>query len=49
MAGVLLGPIMILGSFIGKKIVDALPEKVFVLVIDGTLITAGALFLIEGA
>lgn len=47
-AGVLLGPIMISGSFIGKKIVDTLPEKVFVLVIDATLITAGALFLIKG-
>jgi uncharacterized membrane protein YfcA len=48
-AGVLLGPIMISGSFIGKKIVDALPDKVFVLVIDATLLTAGALFLIHGA
>jgi uncharacterized protein len=47
-AGVLLGPIMILGSFIGKKVVDALPERVFVLVIDATLIAAGALFLIKG-
>jgi uncharacterized membrane protein YfcA len=48
-AGVLLGPIMISGSFIGKKILDALPEKVFVLVIDATLVAAGALFLIHGA
>ncbi len=48
-AGALLGPIMIFGSFIGKKIVDALPERIFVLVIDATLVAAGALFLIKGA
>jgi uncharacterized membrane protein YfcA len=46
--GVALGPVMILGSFVGKRIVDRLPEKVFVAIIEGVLITAGALFLIRG-
>jgi hypothetical protein len=46
-AGVLLGPLMICGSLLGKKVVDALPEKVFSLIIDATLIAAGALFLIK--
>ena len=47
-AGLLLGPIMISGSFFGKKIVDALPERVFVTVIDATLVAAGILFLVRG-
>ena len=46
--GLLLGPIMVFGSFCGKKIVDSLPEKVFIAVIDVTLATAGLLFLIRG-
>jgi len=46
-AGLLLGPIMILGSFLGKRIVDRLPEKVFVLLIEAVLIVAGLLFLIR--
>lgn len=46
--GLLLGPTMICGSFIGKKIVDALPEKLFILIIDATLIIAGLLFIIRG-
>ncbi len=48
LAGLALGPIMILGSFLGKKIVDKLPEKVFVLLIEAVLIAAGLLFLIRG-
>ena len=48
LAGLLLGPIMIAGSFVGKRIVDALPEKVFIAVIDATLMIAGLLFLIRG-
>jgi hypothetical protein len=47
-AGLLLGPIMVSGSFLGKKIVDALPQRVFVTVIDATLAAAGTLFLVRG-
>ena len=47
-AGLLLGPIMILGSLLGKRIVDKLPDKVFVLLIEAVLIVAGLLFLIRG-
>ena len=46
--GLALGPIMIAGSFTGKRIVDRLPEQVFVIVIEGVLIVAGLLFLIGG-
>jgi uncharacterized membrane protein YfcA len=47
-AGLLLGPIMITGSLLGKKIVDALPERVFITLIDATLVIAGILFLVRG-
>jgi uncharacterized protein len=47
-AGLALGPIMILGSFLGKRIVDRLPEKVFVAIIEAVLIAAGVMFLIRG-
>lgn len=46
--GLLLGPIMIVGSFTGKRIVDRLPERVFVSVIEGVLVVAGLIFLVLG-
>jgi uncharacterized membrane protein YfcA len=46
--GLALGPIMIAGSFSGKRIVDRLPERAFVIVIEGVLIVAGLVFLIGG-
>lgn len=46
--GLALGPIMVAGSFTGKRIVDRLPERVFVVVIEGVLVVAGLLFLIGG-
>jgi uncharacterized membrane protein YfcA len=46
--GLVLGPVMVLGSYMGKRIVDRLPEKVFVLIIEGTLLAAGLLFMWRG-
>ena len=46
--GLALGPIMVLGSFVGKKVVDRLSERIFVLIIEIVLITAGLSFLIHG-
>lgn len=46
--GLALGPVMILGSFLGKRVVDRLPEKAFVLIIEAVLIGAGLMFLIRG-
>ena len=48
LVGLGLGPVMVLGSFVGKRIVDRLPEKVFILIIDATLIVAGIRFLWKG-
>ena len=48
LVGGLLGPIMIAGSYLGKRIVERLPERVFVLLIEVTLVVAGVLFLWKG-
>jgi uncharacterized protein len=44
-SGLALGPIMVAGSFAGKRVVDELPERVFVSLIDVTLVMAGVMFL----
>jgi len=44
--GLALGPIMIFGSYVGKRILDRLPERVFVYVIEAVLLGAGAWFVI---
>lgn len=46
--GLGLGPVMIAGSFAGKRIVDRLPERVFVVVIEVTMVGAGLLFALGG-
>ncbi len=48
LAGLALGPIMVGGSWVGKRIVDRLPERVFVLLIEATMPAAGLLFLVKG-
>lgn len=48
LAGLALGPIMVGGSFAGKRIVDLLSERVFVGIIELTLLAAGILFLAKG-
>jgi uncharacterized protein len=46
--GLALGSIMILGSFVGKKILDWLPERLFIMLVETTLLVAGIGFLIHG-
>jgi hypothetical protein len=46
--GLLMAPAMIAGSVIGKRIVDRLPERVFVAIIEIVLIAAGLIFLVGG-
>ncbi len=46
--GLALGPIMIVGSYIGKRILDRLPERVFVVIIELVLVGAGLWFFIGG-
>ncbi|MHB1312446.1 MAG: sulfite exporter TauE/SafE family protein [Gemmatimonadaceae bacterium] len=47
-AGLAIAPMMIGGSWIGKRIVDRLPAHVFVILIELTMTAAGLLFLIRG-
>jgi len=46
--GLAIAPLMILGSWLGKHIVDRLPAHVFVLLIELTMTAAGILFLVRG-
>jgi hypothetical protein len=48
LVGLLLGPVMVLGSFVGKHILDRVPERVFIWIIEVTLVAAGVLFLVKG-
>jgi hypothetical protein len=48
LVGLTLGPIMIGGSYVGKRVVDRLPEHMFVLLIEATMTAAGLLFLLRG-
>lgn len=46
--GLALGPVMVFGSWVGKRIVDRLPERVFVAIVEAVLVVAGVLFLARG-
>ena len=46
--GLAIGAIMIAGSFVGKKLLDRLPERLFLILVEMTLVVAGAAFLIRG-
>ena len=45
--GLALGPAMVLGSFLGKRILDRLPRQAFIILIEAVLVIAGAVFLIH--
>lgn len=46
--GLALGPVMVAGSWVGKRIVDRVPAHVFVLLVEATMLAAGLLFLVRG-
>lgn len=46
--GAALGPLMVIGSYAGRRVVDRLPEKVFVVIVEVTMVVAGLLFLVRG-
>lgn len=48
LVGLVLAPIMVVGSFIGKRIVERLPETVFIWLVEATLVVAGVLFILRG-
>jgi len=48
LTGLALGPLMIIGSFLGKRLLDRLPERLFVAMIELVLVVSGSMFLIRG-
>ncbi len=48
LVGVAIGSVMFAGSYLGKQILNRVPEARFPLIIDAVLLAAGLLFLIRG-
>jgi uncharacterized membrane protein YfcA len=46
--GLAMGSVMIVGSLVGKRLLERLPEGAFVVVIEGVLIVTGIIFLVGG-
>jgi uncharacterized membrane protein YfcA len=46
--GLALGPIMVVGSLLGNKIVDKIPDRTFALIIEAVMVIAGLMFLVKG-
>jgi len=46
--GLAIGAVMFLGSYLGKRLLDRLPEHLFPYFIEGVLLFAGLLFIIRG-
>jgi uncharacterized membrane protein YfcA len=46
--GLAIGSVMILGSYMGKRILSRVPERLFPYIIEGVLIAAGLLFAVRG-
>jgi uncharacterized membrane protein YfcA len=46
--GLVLTPVMFTGAWIGKRIVDRLPERVFVTIVEVALVVTGLAFLVFG-
>jgi hypothetical protein len=48
LVGLAIGSVMILGSYMGKRILSRVPERLFPYIIEGVLIAAGLLFVVRG-
>jgi uncharacterized membrane protein YfcA len=48
LVGLGIGIVMIAGTYVGKRCLDRLPERVFPYLIEVTLLVAGVLFLVRG-
>ena len=46
--GLAIGAVMILGTFLGKRLLNKVPERVFPYIIEGTMLVAGFIFLVRG-
>ena len=43
-----IGMVMIFGTYLGKRILSKVPERVFPYIIEGTMLVAGVIFIIRG-
>jgi uncharacterized membrane protein YfcA len=48
MIGIAIGAVMILGTFLGKHLLNKVPERIFPYIIEGTMLVAGIIFLVRG-
>lgn len=48
LTGVAIGAVTVLGSYLGKRILDRLPERAFEWIVEGLLVVTGLQFLIFG-
>jgi uncharacterized membrane protein YfcA len=48
LAGLTLAPMMVAGPWIGKRVLDRLPDRAFTFLIAAVLVASGALLLIQG-
>ncbi|MBI2846675.1 MAG: sulfite exporter TauE/SafE family protein [Chloroflexi bacterium] len=48
LVGVAIGAVMFVGSYLGKRILSRLPERLFPYLIEAVLIAAGLLFIVRG-
>jgi uncharacterized membrane protein YfcA len=39
---------MILGTYLGKRLLNKVPENIFPYIIEGTMLVVGVLFIIRG-
>lgn len=46
--GLAIGAIMFLGTYLGKHILDRIPDRVFPYIIEGVLLFSGILFIVRG-
>lgn len=46
--GIAIGIVMILGTYLGKRLLNKVPEHIFPYIIEGTMLIAGIIFLVRG-
>jgi uncharacterized protein len=46
--GIAIGAVTILGTYLGKRLLNKVPEHIFSYIIEGTMLVAGVIFIIRG-
>ncbi|MBI4298149.1 MAG: sulfite exporter TauE/SafE family protein [Chloroflexi bacterium] len=49
LVGLAIGAVMILGSYLGKRTLKRVPERLFPYIVEAVLIAAGLLFIVQGS